>query len=145
MKKQLITLASEWIIPFLFLFLFAYTSYAKIIDHEAFSKALSDSVLISDYADFVAWLIPIIEILIAITFIIPKMQPIGLIASLGLISIFTVYLIYMLMTASTLPCHCGGVISNLTWRQHIWLNMTFIVMAAFALRFKNNSHNQFTV
>jgi hypothetical protein len=57
----------------------------------------------------------------------------GLLASFGLMTVFTIYIAYMLLTSSHLPCSCGGVISKLSWKEHLWLNVLLSVLAAFSL------------
>lgn len=116
-------------VPCLFIFLFAYTAYAKITDHATFAGALSRSVLVADYAGLVAWLVPAAEIAAMILLIVPLTQRAGLYASLLLMMVFTWYLAYMLLSGSRLLCECGGVISGMSWRQHLTFNTVFILMA----------------
>lgn len=52
----------------------------------------------------------------------------------------------MKLTAEHVPCHCGGAISRLTWVQHIWFNIMFILMAQIAIyltvkKKKSNNNN----
>jgi len=118
---------------YFFIFLFLYTAADKVMNHETFENVLSRSVLIGPTSAYIAWLVPASEILIGITLLVPKTQKTGLLLSLLLMSIFTIYLIFMVSSGSTLPCHCGGIISRMTWTQHIWFNIACIVLAALAL------------
>jgi hypothetical protein len=110
----------------LLLLLFLYTSISKLTDQEVFKNVLTASPLLKRYAEIIAWLIPSTEIAIAILLFIPRFRIKGLIASVILIALFTIYLLYMIAFTPNLPCSCGGVIRLLTWPQHIIFNLFFI-------------------
>ncbi|MGX5688489.1 MauE/DoxX family redox-associated membrane protein [Arcticibacter tournemirensis] len=122
------------IVPYLFVFLFVYTAYAKLTDHAAFASVLSKSVIIGAQAEAFAWLIPLSELAISLLLVIPKTVRAGLYASLALMLGFTIYLIIMMQVQQNLPCHCGGVISRMTWGQHIGFNTGWIMLAVLALK-----------
>lgn len=127
------TLISD-IASYLLLMLFMYTAASKLLTVKSFASTLAKSPLIGSYNTIVAWSIPILEILIGILLIVVSLRKIGLYASLGLMVIFTVYLCYMVLSGSKLPCHCGGVVSTLSWQQHIWFNMAFVLIAFAGIR-----------
>lgn len=116
------------IIVNLFIVLFMYTAASKILTMEKFSSTLSRSPLIGSYNVIVGWAVPVIEILISLLLIIPALRKWGLAASFGLMSFFTLYLAYMVLSGDELPCNCGGVISTMTWQQHIWFNLGFVAL-----------------
>ena len=118
---------------YLFIILFMYTAANKLLTIKSFASTLAKSPLIGHYPMIVAWGIPILEIAISIVLIFPQWRKAGLRASLLLMIIFTVYLTYMVLSGSKLPCNCGGVISSITWQQHIWFNLSFIVLAVTGL------------
>jgi uncharacterized membrane protein YphA (DoxX/SURF4 family) len=117
-------------ICYLFILLFLYTATSKLLTFRSFEHVLGQSVLIGNYNTVVAWLIPTIEIVIGILLIVPKTKRIGLISSLVLMIIFTAYLIYMVNSGSRLPCRCGGIISGLSWKNHIIFNFALVALAA---------------
>ena len=121
------------IAAYLLLALFMYTAASKILTINAFSSTLAKSPLIGSNSLLVAWLIPIIEIIVGILLIITGTRKLGLYASLVLLGIFTLYLVYMVSSGTKLPCHCGGAISTMSWQQHIWFNLGFIVLAVTGL------------
>jgi putative oxidoreductase len=82
-----------------------------------------------------AFFVPGLEILITLLLIIPRTRRIGLYISISLLTLFSIYLIYMVSFTPHLPCSCGGVISKLTWRQHIFFNLFFIAITLIALSF----------
>ncbi|MNL57445.1 hypothetical protein D3C87_1810090 [compost metagenome] len=106
-----------------------YTAASKLFTISSFASTLAKSPLIGNMNYVVAWGIPIIEVIISIVLIFPSFRRVGLYAALTLMVAFTLYLIYMILSDSKLPCHCGGVISTMSWQQHIWFNMAFIVLA----------------
>jgi hypothetical protein len=126
---------------YLLLTLFMYTAASKILTINAFSSTLAKSPLIGSYSLLVAWLIPIIEIIVSILLIISGTRKLGLYASLVLLGIFTLYLVYMVSSGTKLPCHCGGAISTMTWQQHIWFNVAFLLIAITGIRLHKNKES----
>lgn len=119
---------------YLLLTLFMYTAASKLLTIKKFSSALAKSPLIGQFSTFTAWAIPLTEILIGILLIVAATRKTGLYASLGLMCLFTIYLSYMVLSGSKLPCHCGGVINSMTWQQHIWFNIAFVLLALVGAR-----------
>ena len=122
------------IVAFGYLYLFAYTAHAKLVDHESFAATLGKSPLIGpDYAEFLAWAIPITEAMLALLLAIPPMMKKALWASMSLMVVFTSYLIMMVASGLPRTCNCGGVIESLTWPQHILFNLTVIALVPVTL------------
>lgn len=118
---------------YLFVALFMYTAASKFLTIKSFASTLAKSPLIGSYSLFVAWAIPTVEVLISLLLIIPSLKKLGLYASFGLMALFTSYLMYMVFSGVELPCHCGGVISKMSWQQHIWFNLGFVALAVTGL------------
>jgi hypothetical protein len=59
----------------------------------------------------------------------PRTRKLGLYISLGLMMAFTGYISYMMIFIPDLPCSCGGVISKMTWGQHLIFNVFFMLLA----------------
>jgi hypothetical protein len=118
---------ATYIISLLLIFLFAYTGSSKLIDSKAFAAVVSKVPLIGQGAGMIVILLPLAELLIALLLFFAHTRLTGLYASLVLLSVFTIYLVYMVLFVSHLPCSCGGVISKMSWRQHIAFNLAFIV------------------
>ncbi|WP_025146602.1 MauE/DoxX family redox-associated membrane protein [Pedobacter jeongneungensis] len=118
--------------------LFAYTAYEKIMGHERFMNGIAKVELIGRFAVFISWVVPIAELLIAVLVLVPEIAKMGLWCFLGLMIIFTTYILIALIWASKLPCHCGGVIETLTWTEHLWFNIGFILLAIIALRLEKS-------
>jgi hypothetical protein len=113
------------VISSLLIFLFIYAALSKILDLDKFKYQLSQSPFISNISGFVAWAIPVGEILIAFSLIFKRTRLTGLYLSFFLMLLFTGYLFIMLRYSSYLPCSCGGVLSNMSWKQHFFFNLGF--------------------
>jgi hypothetical protein len=129
------------IISGILLLLFLYTSLSKLTHYEAFKAVLHSSPLLKSFAGVIAWLLPVTEIAIAAVLFIPFTREKGLKASFILISVFTIYLAYMVIFTPDLPCNCGGVLQFLTWPQHILFNLFVMLLTVFGILFykKNKS------
>lgn len=117
-------------ISLLLIFVFTYTAVSKILEHNLFEIVLSQSPAIGKYAAMISWLLPISEILVVFLLLMPSLRLTGLFASLFLLLVFTMYLLWMVAFSINLPCNCGGVLKALSWEQHIFLNVFFIVLCA---------------
>ncbi|MFX9224384.1 MauE/DoxX family redox-associated membrane protein, partial [Acinetobacter baumannii] len=42
---------------------------------------------------------------------------------------FTSYISYMVLFIPNLTCSCGGVIKEMSWRQHLGFNLFFIIIS----------------
>ncbi len=118
------------VIAALFILLFVYTACSKLLQYEQFKGMLSKSPLISQYSGLLSIAIPITELIIAMLLFFPRTRREGLILSLLLMMLFTIYIAYMMLFSSHLPCSCGGIVQKLSWKQHLFLNLFLIVIAA---------------
>lgn len=134
----------EWIsfgICLICMFLFLFSAYEKIIEHDQFLSGLKKVSFINQFAGFIAWAVPMLEILISILLIIPKTQKWGLYGFAGTMAVFSLYIIGMLLLQETLPCHCNLIIDKLSWSQHLWFNLAFIALATIAVKFSKSNVN----
>lgn len=121
------------IICALFILLFAYTALSKLLNFESFKQVLSLSPSIGENAPIIAWTLPIVELIVASLLFIPRTRTQGLYGSFSLMVVFTIYLSYMLAATPDLPCTCGGVLSQMTWNQHLVFNIFFTLIALFGI------------
>jgi uncharacterized integral membrane protein len=124
--------ASKWIIEIiaaLFVLLFIYTAIDKVSGQKNFEITISKSPLIGPYAKKISYLLPALEILVAIALSIPKTKLAGLWGAFILMSTFTIYIAYMILFTPRLPCSCGGVLKYLTWKEHLIFNILFTLAA----------------
>lgn len=121
------------IISMLFIFLFVYAAVAKLLDVEKFWVQIGQSPILTDIAWFVAWFIPIIEIVISVLLVMPRFRLTGFLGAFGLMVLFTAYIISILQFSEHIPCACGGVLQSLGWTQHLIFNIGFILLAVIGI------------
>lgn len=109
--------------------LLVYASLSKGLSYPAFTAQLHTHPLLKHFARVLAWAVPAAELAIAALLVIPRTRRTGLYGSALLLSLFTIYLAIMLLAYKDLPCSCGGVISSLTWGEHLIFNGGFIGLA----------------
>lgn len=126
---------TDWIkINHLLILLFVYTAATKIQHYAAFKGAMFKSPILRPHINTLAWLIPSIEIAVSILLLFEITKRIGYYAALVLMTVFTAYIIFILIKYSGhLPCNCGGVISLLSWPQHLVFNIGFLALTARAI------------
>lgn len=122
----------------LLILLFAYTAFSKLLAFEKFRSVLKEAPFIANYATVIAVLIPAVELTIVLLLLLPRTRKTGLVAATSLLMLFTVYLAFMILTDPNLPCSCGGVIQQLSWKQHIAFNIFFIALGILAIYFQSN-------
>jgi hypothetical protein len=109
--------------------LFVYTGINKAMDHHIFALQLQKSPLLSRFSSLIAIILPAFEIMLALALSFYRTRLIALYTATGLLFIFTIYLAFILTYVKQLPCSCGGVISKMSWRQHIIFNLFFLILA----------------
>lgn len=129
MKRNLII----EVISSLLILLFVYTAVSKLLDYSSFKHVLHKSPLIGSKAAVVALALPIIEGLVSLLLFFPRTRLWGLYGSVALMSVFTLYLAYMINFTPKLPCSCGGVLKQMTWNQHLIFNIFFLVLSVSGL------------
>ena len=129
MKRNLII----EIISSLLILLFVYTAISKLLDYNNFKTVLSRSPLIGSKATIVALALPITEALVSVLLFIPRTRLWGFYGSVTLMSVFTLYLGYMINFTPKLPCSCGGVLKQLNWNQHLVFNIFFLALSVTGL------------
>jgi uncharacterized membrane protein YphA (DoxX/SURF4 family) len=131
------------IICALLIILFIYTGLNKMMDIDKFKYEMGRSPFIQDMSGFIAYTLPAGEMLLALLLIIKRTRLLGLYLSFALMALFTGYIWLMLNYAYDLPCSCGGIISKMSWHQHLVFNAVFtgLAIVAVVLQSKINSAN----
>jgi len=122
------------IICYLFIILFAYTAVSKMMNFSSFVAVLKVSPLIGHLDMLVAFTVIAVEVILCIVLVGDRTKRLGLRLSMGLMVVFTLYLTYMVLSGDELPCQCGGVISLMSWKEHIIFNSVFIILAFIGLK-----------
>jgi len=129
-------------VTFLFIFLFTYTAISKLFSFASFRYNLDHSPLIAPFSQWIAVFLPVLELAVALLLFFPKKRIAGLYASFSLMSIFSLYIAYALVSGLKLPCSCGGIIQSLTWPQHLWVNIILATLGAVSLHYKPKNPHQ---
>jgi uncharacterized membrane protein YphA (DoxX/SURF4 family) len=115
--------------------LFVYAAISKLLDFENFKIQLGQSPILSPYAMYFAWGVPIIELILAFLLLFNSCKIIGLLGSYIMMVLFIIYIYILLHHSSFLPCSCGGVLERMNWNEHLIFNFTFLVLAVFGILF----------
>ena len=125
----------------LYIILFVYAATSKFLDFYDFKVQLGQSPVLTAYADWVSWGIPLLELTIAGLFLFSKYVLLAFYASYSLMIMFTTYIIVILNFSDFIPCSCGGVLEKLSWTDHIIFNVIFIAIAVVGVKFSENQLN----
>lgn len=109
--------------------LFVYTGVVKLKGRENFLSQMHMNPLLQGYQGFLSWAVPISELLVALLLLLPRTRRLGLLGSGILMGCFTIYVAWMMIALPHLPCSCGGIISSLSWKAHLWLNSILTVLS----------------
>ena len=124
----------------LFALLYLYAAASKLLDFESFNRQLGLSPLLSAFAVYLAWAIPLLEIGIAVLLFVPNLRSAALFMAYGLMALFTAYIYIILNYSSFVPCSCGGVLEQMSWDQHLLFNVAFLVLGATAILVDSGSN-----
>lgn len=130
------------VITFLFVVLFLYAAFGKLFEYDLFKAQIGKSPLITGFADTVAWMVPAVEIVVAIALIIPRLQQYGLIASFVLMFMFTSYIAFILTVSPYVPCSCGGILNDMGWTEHLIFNIGFTILAVVGIIVHNKQEKR---
>lgn len=118
---------------YLLIVLWSYTGMSKLLENFPGTYITEYVSLVKDGADAIEWLLPVTELIVVLLLFFEPTRKAGLYASLLLLVLFTLYLLYMLVFVADLPCSCGAVLNKMSWQQHEWFNLFFIAVNALAL------------
>ena len=125
------------IIGVLFILLFVYSAARQLVNFEVFKTQLSQAPLLVNSASWLAVLIPVLQIGVALLLMFGISRRWGMYGALGLMSLFTAYIVYAIYFAPSLPCACNMVFEGMSWREHMWLNISFVVLAIIGILLDN--------
>jgi len=121
------------VITYFFILLFLYTGVAKLSEVHLFREQMLSSPFLGPLAGVFAWALPIGEILLAVALFIPALKLKALYGTLVLMSFFTLYVIIVYFVDNRLSCSCGGIIEQLTPKQHILFNSACVALSTLAI------------
>jgi len=117
----------------LLILLWSSTGLSKILEFAEFKQQLT-TILGEDMAKPVSVAIPSLELTAAMTIPFGKTRTFGLYLSLILMATFTAYVILVITGYfGPAPCTCGGIITALSWKQHLIVNLTLLLIVVYSL------------
>lgn len=135
MKRKMIV----EVIAFLLMLLFLYASVSKWLAFKTFIGDINNQPFPNWLTPWITYLLPPIEVLIVLALMFEKTRTAGLYASLILMSAFSVYSAAVLLKFfDYIPCSCGGIIKNLTWRENLILNLFFVGISIAGILLRKN-------
>ncbi len=118
------------ICTFLVMLLFVYAASSKLFNIAGFRHDMLSQPFPRQISLLFVWAVPAIEILLVILLFFFRARIYGLLLAVCLLFAFSLYTFLILNHMfSKLPCSCGGIISNLSWTQHLYLNLFFLLLA----------------
>lgn len=129
-KRRIIVIE---IISALFIILFVYAASSKILDFQKFRIELGKSPILNAFARYIAITIPLSEIFIALLLVVKRFQYLALYASFSLMVMFSFYIVMILNFSSYIPCSCGGILENMSWKQHLIFNIAFLGLSVISI------------
>lgn len=134
------------IICVLYILLFVYAALSKLIDFENFQVQIGQSPLLSAFAGWIAYTVPISELIIALLLVFPGYRLWAMYFAFSLMVLFTAYIVIILNFSSYIPCSCGGILEKMGWTEHLVFNSVFCLLglAAMLLLRKQGTFNKKT-
>lgn len=135
MEKSTLKQSLIVIISCLFLLLFVYAALNKLLDYTHFEIQLGKSPVIGSFAAYLAWMVPGLELLLAVLLCFKRTRFIGLFGAFNLMVMFSVYILIILNWSSFIPCSCGGILSEMGWTEHLVFNLVYVFLGGLGLYF----------
>lgn len=135
MKRKLIV----EVIAFLLMLLFLYASVSKWLTFTTFTNDINNQPFPNWLTPWITWTLPPLEVLITLALMFDRTRTAGLYASLILMTAFSMYTAAVLLRFfDYVPCSCGGIIRNLSWTQHLFLNLFFVAISIVGILLRRN-------
>lgn len=108
--------------------LFVYAATSKLMDFQQFKEQLGQSDMVLGNENWVAWLVPVLELVLGIFLLMRPYRLFALYGSLALMTLFSAYIIVVLNFSNHIPCSCGGIISTMGWETHLVFNACWMAL-----------------
>lgn len=141
MKRQV---ALE-ILSFLFILLFLYAAFTKLLDYQKFTVQIGQSPLLTGFGHTLPWMVITLELAVALLLMLPCFRLLAFFGAFSLMTMFTAYIIAILNFSPYVPCSCGGVLENMGWKDHLIFNSVFVVLSLAGIILQSQERNKPTV
>lgn len=116
-----------------FMLFFLYTAIAKFFEMGSFRQTLTSLQFISGLAGVISWSLAFLEIVIVSMLFAPQWRLSGLWSSAIVMSLFTLYLFGVYFIDDHLFRSFGGILEDLSLKQHIIFNIACIILASIGI------------
>lgn len=118
----------------LFILLFVYTASAKLFSFQENIMAMHNQPLARWLSDILIYAIPITELIVVALLCINRTKRIGILLFTTMMIMFTGYVALVLSNHyGRIPCSCGGLMKELKWQSHLYINIVFTSLGVLAL------------
>lgn len=134
------------IISLLFIALWSYAAFSKILDWEMNKRAMLMQPFPIGMANILSWLIPLLELVLVVFLLNICTRRQALLASVILLSAFSAYIGLILSSAfGSIPCACAGIFSKMGHAEHLYFNLLFILLGGVALILTHKSQERVSI
>lgn len=130
------------VISVFFILLFIYAAVTQLSHMDSFKSQLKQFPFVNVFATWLAWIIPAVLILISLLFLFTRLRRLGLLLAFILMLMFSIYFVAVLGSGIALPCSCRGIITSLSWEEHLVFNIgsTSLALLGLTLTAKNETN-----
>ncbi len=120
----------------LLLLMWVYTVLSKLLNPTETKAQMTNQLFPLWMANSLFYIIPILEGSIILLLLFKSTRIAGYWGSALLLLVFTAYIsLVKLSYFGRIPCSCGGIISGLSWTQHLLFNILFLTLSLLGLSF----------
>lgn len=98
-----------------------------------FKEQMISSPFLGSFAGLIVWALPIGELFLALALSLPRFRLAALYITLGLMALFTIYVILIVSIDDHISCSCGGIIEELSPKQHILFNSVCVILCVLGI------------
>lgn len=115
------------------LLFFSYTLMNKVLIYDSFLLNISKTGLFSSSQVYVLSVLAISLEALSIGLLLFKKR-VGLLFSVGMMSVFTLYTIALYLLGRYEVCGCGGIMNGLSFESHLLVNLTLLLVMVYLLK-----------
>lgn len=125
--KTVVTIAS-----FILIITWIYTGLDKALAFEESWKALHNQTFPAWLATTLAYILPIVEVGLALFLFFSKTRWWGFLGSALLLAVFITYVGLIWVGAfPRVPCNCAGILNSVSWLEHLLINSALLLLSIF--------------
>jgi len=125
-------------LPLLLILLWTFTGLEKLIRFDQSRKAFHNQTFPAELAEALSYLIPGVELLLALLLLFSVTRWWGYLGSVLLLTVFITYVGLIWVGAfPRVPCNCAGILESLGWAEHFFLNLVCIGIGVWGLRLEH--------